>query len=106
MNGYDTLDIGPTPPGEDCQQVGTRDYDPMKARKECHAYIGVLRRKYGEEPEGARLIVKSNPHDFGSYLSVVCKYDPEDEAAANYALDCESGDPEFWDDEARKELGL
>jgi hypothetical protein len=61
---------------------------------------------FGDEPDGARLSVKSHPHYFGSYLTVVCHFDPNDKAAADYANKSESGGPEEWDADARKELEL
>ncbi len=97
--------IGSAPPMEDCAQVGSPDYHE-RARKECRAYIEVLRRKLGEEPEGAHLTVQSHPHDFGDYLAVVCRYDPEQPAAIDYAFKCESDGPDEWDDIARAELNL
>jgi len=99
----DHIDIGPSPPGEPCAQLGTDDYYP-RARRECRAYIHQLRRTLGPEPDAARLAVRSNPHDFGTYLSVVCYFDPEIPGAVEYALKCESEGPEQWDDEARREL--
>ena len=89
--------------GEDCAQVGTDNYN-KRARRECRAYLELLRRALGPEPPGARLSVKSNLHDFGSYLSVVCYFNPNDEAAMNYALRCESDGPKEWDAAARREL--
>jgi hypothetical protein len=97
------LDIGCSPWGETCAQVGTADYYP-RARCECRAYIGQLRRLFGNEPDGARLIVKSNPHDFGDYLSVACQFDPANEATVVYAYRCEREGPEEWDALAKHEL--
>lgn len=99
----DCLDLGPVPSGEDCAQVGSEGYD-ARARRECRAYVAQLRRTLGEEPPGARLSVKSHPHDFGTYWSVVCLYDADDEAAADYAFKCESHGPQSWDQQARAEL--
>jgi hypothetical protein len=99
----DHLDIGSTPPDEDCAQVGSDDYHRL-ARRECHAYIVLLRRTLGDEPPGARLAVRSNPHDFGSYLSVVCYFDESQPASVDYAYRCESDGPQAWDDQARVEL--
>jgi len=99
----DWLDIGASPPGEDCAQVGSNDYYP-RARRECPAYINLLRRALGSETLGARLDVRSNPHDFGNYLSVVCYYDNENEGALAYAQRCESEGPENWDADARQEI--
>ena len=99
------IDIGSSPPGEPCAQVGTEEY-LERARKECKAYIALLRRTLGEEPTGAQLSVRSNPHDFGTYLSVVCYFDPDDPAATGYAFKCEAKGPREWDEQARQELNL
>jgi hypothetical protein len=97
----DCIDVGCAPNEEDCAQVGRPEY-ATQARKECRAYIRQLQRMFGEEPEGASLIIKSNPHDFGSYLSVVCYYDPAQPASLEYAFRCESESPREWDDQAFK----
>ncbi len=99
----DHIDVGATPPMEDCAQVGTADYFE-RARRECRVYISLLRRALGPEPTGATLQIKSNPHDFGTYLSVVCYYDVCNEDARNYAFRCESEGPDEWDAIARREL--
>lgn len=101
----DSISISCTPAAEDCEQLGP-NYDPVRARKECQAFIGQLRRMFGEEPAGARLKIVSNPHDFGSYLEVECVYNDENEEAMEYAFRCESEMPEYWDDQAKQELGL
>jgi hypothetical protein len=44
--------------------------------------------------------VKSNPHDFGTYLTVVCEFDSANEAAASYAYRCDAEAPEEWDEQA------
>ena len=66
-------------------------------RAECKRYIELIRQVCGEEPEGARLAIKSNPHDFGTYLDVVCWYDDDNEEAADYAWGLESMAPATWD---------
>ncbi|HYE17366.1 MAG TPA: hypothetical protein VEA69_02920 [Tepidisphaeraceae bacterium] len=99
------IEIGSSPPAEDCAQVGSEDY-VVRARRECRAYIGQLRRALRPEPDGVRLAIQSNPHDFGTYLSVVCHYDPGVAAAIDYAFRCESDGPQEWDDAARAELNL
>lgn len=98
----DYISIGCVPHGENCEQLGP-NYNPVKAKQECKALIGQLRRIYGDEPFGARLSVKSFSHDFGTYMEVVCYYDDEVEESMNYAFSCEDI-PEFWDEEAKKEL--
>jgi hypothetical protein len=100
----DCIDLGGAPSHEDCAQVGSRDYDYAdRAKRECRAYFHQLRRMFGEEPEGARLSIKSNPHDFGTYYSVVCYFESDSKPAIDYAYRCEAG-PESWDAEARREL--
>ena len=101
----DCIDLGSAPPLEDCAQVGREGYYE-RARRECRAYVGLLRRTLGDEPDGASLSVKSNPHDFGTYLSVVCHFDPDVAAAVDYAFGCESAGPQAWDEAACKELSL
>jgi hypothetical protein len=98
---------GTTPPDEICAQVGSREYDYVeRARREARAYIGQLRRMFGEEPDGARLGIKSHPHDFGTYYTVVCHFDPANPAAEAYALRCDNEAPRCWDEAALRELHL
>lgn len=101
----DYLTIGSVPAGEDCAQVGTWDY-ATESRRELRAFINQLRRQFGTEPDGARLRIKSNPHDFGTYHEVICEYDDSNPVATAYAYKCEAETPEAWDADARKELDL
>src|SRR6516164_8498729 len=100
----DYMDIGAVPYDEACQQVGTPNYDPMKARKECRVFKNMLRRVFGEPPEGARLRVKGHEHDFGIYHSVAVVFDTDNEAAVEYAFKVERETPAKWDDKALAEL--
>ena len=99
----DWIDVGAAPPMETPAQLGSTDYVP-RARRECRAYIGLLRRALGEEPPGAALGIRANCHDFGTYLSVVCYYDDQTPEALDYAFRCEAEGPEEWDQEALNEL--
>lgn len=92
----DTIEIGSSPCDEDCVQVGADSYE-LLAREECNRFIELIRKKLGPEPEGARLFVKSNPHDFGTYLEVACRFDDENEAATRYAYRCEAEAPATWE---------
>ncbi len=98
--GKDFLPIGPVPCDEPCEQLG-RGYDPVKAREECRRFIDAIRATVGTEPDGARLIVTSNDHDFGTYYEVVVRYDTEDEAASTYAFRVESEAPTNWPSPSR-----
>ena len=93
----DEIDVGEGPAEESCAQVGDRDYT-RNARTECQAYIEAIRKVCGRDPEGARLKVKSNPHDYGSYLSVVVRFDSENQAAVDYAFKVEKDAPTTWAD--------
>lgn len=98
------LDLGSGPSEEDIAQVGSEDYS-ARSWKEARAYRDQLRRSFGEEPDGAKLLIKNNPHDFGNYLSVVCAFNGSKEAT-DYAFTCESRGPAYWDKEACEALGL
>lgn len=102
----DYISIGNAPVEEtNLAQLDKPDY-LEKAKRECQAFIQQLRRERGDEPNGAKLTIKHNPHDFGTYLDVVCYFDDTNEAATKYAFACESETPAFWDEEAKRELGL
>lgn len=102
----DYVFLGPAPAMEDCAQVGEDDYS-ARSRKECRAYVAQIKRHFAAKgiaiPDGF-LRIKSEAHDFGSYLEVACLVNNEEEW--DLALALESDGPENWDDEARKELGL
>ena len=68
MRDFFTLDQ--TPCDEPCASVGEPDYEE-KALAQCRRFIGLLRQTFGLEPDGTRLSIKSFPHDFGTYYSVV-----------------------------------
>jgi hypothetical protein len=99
----DFIDLGCAPSMESCAQVGSENYW-SRSQRECKAYIGQLRRLLGNEPYGATLRTKSNPHDFGTYLSVVCFFDASNNAAIEYAFRCEAQGPQEWDEQALHEL--
>lgn len=92
----DCVYLGQAPAYEDCAQVGADDYYP-RAKTECERYIQVIRQHCGEEPEGARLGIKSAPHDFGTYLEVVCYFDTDNAASCDYAFHLEAQAPATWE---------
>ena len=99
----DCMPLGPVPYAEDCAQLGTPGYYE-RARKECRAYRNQLRRVFGEPPGNASFVMKSFPHDLGSYHEICVRYDPNNEEESDFAYMCEGNLPELWDEEARKEL--
>ena len=101
----DYIYLGPTPANEDCQQVGMPDYSPEMARQECCEYIAQLREQFGLEPPRAKLRIKSNPHDFGDYLEVVCEVScVSDERAISYAYACEGDAWTEWTPQRKERL--
>lgn len=101
----DSISIGPTPVDESCVDLGEDNYI-ARARKECAAFIRQLRRQFGPEPGSAKLKITHNPHDFNTYLDVVCYYDDNDMEGMDYAFRLESETPEEWDEIAKSELEL
>lgn len=99
----DYLNIGPTPCDEKCIGVGE---NRRKELAECRIFANQIRRVLGAEPDGARLIVKSFPHDFGTYSEVCCEYDDNLPASVEYAFKCESESPANWDAIAQAELAV
>ena len=92
----DFFSVGSSPCDEPCAQVGQPDYY-QEARDECRRFLELIRRTLGPEPEGARLSIKSFPHDFGDYLEVVCYFETDNAEAVAYALRCEDESPATWE---------
>ena len=101
----DTFEIGSTPNDETCQQVGP-NYDSIKARAECRAYINQLKRVYGNEPIGCNLKITEHMHDAGLYHEVTVVFTDETDLHSDYIwgnLECGC---ERWDSAAKIELGI
>lgn len=93
------LELGSSPNGEECVQVSRNaDYMPQM-REECKRFKAMLEARF-PIPDGVRawFAIVSNPHDFGSYLEVVVKYDEDDDESSNFAYYVEGNLPETWDD--------
>jgi len=109
------LELGPTPHGEACAQVGSPDYE-VRALAECKAYCKQLWRILWAAAKAKQILlallcapkikIRGHAHDFGTYYEVEASFDTADHIAAAAAYWLEQHLPEKWDDEARKELGL
>lgn len=100
----DWMYLSPTPIEENCAQVGEDNFH-QKATREMTAFIGQLYRQFPDAKEkGVYFRIKWENHDFGTYGEVVAAYDDDDEIAYEYALGVELNLPEYWDEEAKKEL--
>jgi hypothetical protein len=93
----ETIFLGPAPAEESCAQLGSDDYE-RNAKAECRHFIAAIRKMCGREPEGARLCVVAQPHDFGQYYEVAIRYDANDRAAAEYAQRCDEHAPATWEE--------
>lgn len=89
----DWIELGPTPMGEECTQVGTDAY-PEQSLAECRRYRELLERKFPKATFG----IKTFPHDFGSYREVVVYFDDDVEGSLSTALNVERNLPENWED--------
>lgn len=105
------IEVGSSPSGEDCAQVGDADY-VRRSRTECSVFRSQILRHYpvpvGLEQQ-AGLGIASNPHEHGPYRVVDIGYDPFSVRASLWASQVTS-DPKGvlarWDEEARHALGL
>lgn len=94
-NTTDEMNLGSSPYGEDCAQVGSSDYERM-AKEECGRYKKQLETQFPDKPEGVSFIVKGFPHDFGRYYEVIVRWNTDNEEAEQYAYEVESNLPEKW----------
>lgn len=103
------ITFGSAPSDESCAQVGTENYEE-NAHKECQEWRRQLVRFYEARgktaPENLRLVIRSNPHDFGTYYEVVARFPDEDDESYDFAIWLENNAPPEWDDEARAALAL
>ncbi len=98
------MNIGPVPTDESAAQVGRSDYDEQSLRQ-CQAFKRMLERLHPVPADcSAALVIKSFPHDFGSYREVCVRYDDSDPVATDYAYGLENNTPAQWDATASYEL--
>ena len=95
----DYLELGPTPCGESCEQLGPT-YNLGRAKAELTTYLHQLQRLFPL----ATFQIKSFPHDFGTYKEVAVIFDDENAEQVDLAYEIEASFPEYWDDEAKSEL--
>ena len=93
------IELGPTPCGESCEQLGPT-YDPGKAETELTVYLHQLERLF---PLSV-FHIKAFRHDFGTYKEVCVIFDGNDAEQVDLAYEIESSYPENWDDDAKNEL--
>lgn len=98
------MNIGPAPCEESCAQVGQADYEE-RSRRECRIFQRMLERMRPlADGIPAQYVVRSFPHDFGSYREVCVRYEETDARACEHAFEVEGNTPAEWDAIARYEL--
>lgn len=98
------LYIGDSPWDEKCLQVGKAS--SVALRTESIVFKRQIERYY-PIPDGARLVVRGQSHEFGTYYSVFCVVDPEVETQVDWACAVESDELEklsHWDEESKAEI--
>ena len=98
------IELGPVPAGEACAQVGTDNY-LARSMRECEVFRRMLERVL-PIPEGlpVKYVVRSHPHDFGTYREVSVCFNSVDPTACDFAWRVESSVPDGWDPVAQQEL--
>lgn len=101
----ETIELAPVPVEEECEQLG-ENYNPSKARKECRVFRNQLMRMVEKNFPGREvdIMIKSNLHEYGIYLELAIKFDENDERSVDLAYWIDSNLPQYWDEEAKKEL--
>jgi len=100
------MEIGSTPNGENCAQVGSENYMNL-ATMEMDTYIRLMERLFPEaSSKNINFKKKWFDHDFGSYGEVCMFWNSEDEEANNYVYEIDRNLPESWDKVAMEELGI
>lgn len=103
-------EIGPSPWGEECAQIGEDGYN-ARAHAECRAFIGQILRHYPAPNDFCTLRTKGFSHEFGRYYEVVIPFiGGVNTPVMNEWISQIEGDQknmlENWDQESLAELGL
>lgn len=100
----DQFELATTVPhSEQCVQLGAENYSRF-SKMEADALKEQIFRMFGAPPPRCGIKMISCPHDFGTYYDLAVVYDDESEEATQWMLKIEGSIPEYWDEEAKKEL--
>lgn len=96
--------LGASPTNEDCAQVGFPGYHD-RAMAELREFKRMM-EEHWPPPEGlaCSYVIKSQPHDFGTYYELAAAFDPENDEESTWAFDAEVETPDEWDQAARDKL--
>ena len=102
----DYIELETSPYNEPGVQVSDKDDYMPAMRREAQIFKRQLLRMFGPPPATVSVSIKSNPHDFGSYLSIKVSFNDTDEEGAMYAYNLEDNCPGDWDEIAKEELAI
>lgn len=91
--------LSTTPPDEPCAQTDDANYHAT-ATAEGIRYMKLLRESLGAEPVGSKMSLRRNPHDYGSYITVVYFFDDDNEEHWKYMHRLEEEGPQHWEQAA------
>jgi hypothetical protein len=94
--------IGNAPREESIPVTPSNQDSPAKEIAE--VFARQLVRHFGPPPVGARITVERVRDHASTMYWAVCRYDPADDAAFDYAWRCSEEVPKRWDKVARREL--
>jgi hypothetical protein len=92
----DILTLGSAPWEEDCVQVESSGTYLRPMLAQCQSFKQLLLDIFGKPPEGASLVVRQFPHDFGTYAEVCVVFDDRFPEAVTYAYKLEANTPAEW----------
>lgn len=95
----DYMTLGPNPAEEPLvsETLGGA-CTPDDETRELIRYRDMLKRRFPGKPEACHFVIKSFPHDLGSYREVCVTFDTRDEVQVAFAYHCERNLPGEWSD--------
>lgn len=90
----DFYDFGTTPFDEDCVQVSSKVEYMTRMRDEASRMLAICKKLW----PSLFWSIQSNPHDFGSYLTLRCYYDDENEEQTKAFYDADNNWPSTWNE--------
>ncbi len=93
---YESFELDSTPSDESCLQVGKASQEALSA--EARRFKHALQEYWSSHPdyESVEIVVKRNPHEFGTYFNVEIRYN--NGRGASLAAAIESDSPKTWEE--------
>lgn len=106
-------EIGPTPWGEECVEVGDENY-LIRSISECRSFCNQVLRHYPAPNEFCRISIRRLRHDLGGYYEVIASvfgaassFQAKENDEWIWKIENDpKGALENWDEQALDELGL